>query len=94
LFKRGRVLKSYDAFVAQMTAIPLREPKGSFTGHVDIRKDNGAFSEETHFESGQVFASENEALQAGFQIAKQKIDTGFQPKDVVVNLDELVGSQD
>lgn len=92
--KMSRLQKSYKTFVVQAIAIPLRGPEGSFTVHVDLRKDNGNYSDETHFESGQVFPSENEALEAGFQIAKQKIDTGFQPKNVVVNLDERVGFQD
>ena len=78
----------------QATAIPLREPKGTFTVHVDIRKDNGHYSDETHFESGAIFSSENAAVEAGLQIGKQKIDAGFQPKNIVTNLDELVGLQD
>jgi len=90
----SRLQKSYQTFVVQATAIPLREPEGNFTVHVDIRKDNRNYSDETHFESGQVFPTENEALEAGFHIGKQKIDAGFQPKSIVTNLDEIVGVQD
>ncbi len=79
--------KTYKTFAVQATDIPLREPEGSFTVHVDIRKDNGNYSEETHFESGAIFPNESVALEAGFQIGKQKIDAGFQPKNVVTNLD-------
>jgi len=90
----SRLQKAYKTFVIQATAIPLREPKRSFTVHVDIRKDNGHYSDQTHFESGAIFSSENAALEAGFQIGKQKIDAGFQPTNIVTNLDELVGLQD
>jgi len=90
----SRLQKSYKTFVVQATAIPLREQEGSFTVHVDIRKDNSAYSDETHFESGEVFPNETVALEAGFQIAKQKIDTGFQPTNIVINPDEQVGLQD
>jgi len=90
----SRLQKAYKTFVIQATAIPLREPKRSFTVHVDIRKDNGHYSDETHFESGVIFSSENAALEAGFQIGKQKIDAGFQPKSIVTNLDDAVGVQD
>lgn len=38
--RMSRLQKSYKTFVVQATAIPLREPEGSFTVHVDIRKDN------------------------------------------------------
>lgn len=62
--------------------------------HVDIRKHNGHYSDETHFESGAIFSSENVALEAGIQIGKQKIDAGFQPKSIVTNLDNAVGVQD
>lgn len=75
----SRLQKSYKTFVVQATAIPLREPEDSFTVHVDIRKDNGSHSDMTHFESGQVFPSENAALAAGFKIGKQKIDAISNP---------------
>lgn len=82
----SRLEKSHKNFVVQSTAIPLREPEGSFTVHFDIRKDHKTYSDETHFETGQIFTSENEALAAGFEMGKQKIDSGFEPTDVVVNL--------
>lgn len=90
----SRLQKSYNTFVVQATAIPLREPEGSFTVHVDIRKDNGNYTDETHFESGGIFSSENAALEGGFRIGKEKIDTGFQPKSIVTNLDETAGVHD
>ena len=85
--RMSRLQKTYKTFVIQATAIPLREPKDSFTVHVDIRKDNGNYSDETHFESGAILPNENAALEAGFQTGNQKIDAGFHPKGVVTNLD-------
>jgi hypothetical protein len=81
----GRLQKVHKGFVIQSTALALREPKDSFTVHVDIRKDHKAYSDDSHFESGQVFRSENDALEAGFQMGKEKVDAGFQPKNIVVN---------
>jgi len=81
----SRLQKIYKTFVVQSTAIPVREPKGSYTVHIDIRKDNGNYSDGTHFESGAIFHSENEALEAGFQIGKQQIDAGFQSKLIATN---------
>jgi len=90
----SRLQNSYKNFVIQATAVPLREPKNHFTVHVNIRRDTGAFSEDTIFQSGQVFANENEALEAGIQIGKQKIDNGFQLRNVVVNVNDPVALKD
>ena len=90
----SRLQKSYKRFVIKATALPLREPENSFTVHVSIRKDTGRYSDETPFESGKIFANENEALEAGIQLGREKIDTGFQSKEITFCLDQLVGSQD
>jgi hypothetical protein len=60
---------------------------------VAIREEHGAFLDETPFESGKVFPSENEALEAGIQMGKQQIDSGFQSKNIVIS-EDLVGLQD
>ena len=83
----SRLQKSYKRFVIKATALPLREPKDSFTVHVNIRKDTGRYSDETPFESGKIFATENEALEAGIQIGQEQIDSGFQPKNLVTSED-------
>jgi hypothetical protein len=89
----SRLQESYKRFVIKATALPLREPENSFTVHINIRKDTGRYSDETPFESGKIFPSENEALEAGIQIGKQQIDSGFQPKHIVTS-EDLVGLQD
>jgi len=43
----------------------------------------GNHSDETLFESEEIFSTENAALDAGFQIGKQKIETGFRSKNIV-----------
>ena len=89
----SRLQKSYKRFVIKATALPLREPKNSFTAHINIRKDTGRYSDETPFESGKIFASENEALEAGIRMGTRQIDSGFQPKNIVTS-EDLVGLQD
>jgi hypothetical protein len=89
----SRLQKSYKRFVIKATALPLREPRDSFSVHVNIRKDTGRYSDETPFESGKIFATENEALDAGIQLGTQQIDSGFQPRNIVTSKD-LVGLQD
>ena len=54
---------------------------------VAIRKNMGRYSDETPIESGKIFAGENEALEAGIQIGKQQIDSGFQPRNIVTSED-------
>jgi hypothetical protein len=89
----SRLQKSYKRFVIKAIALPLREPENTFTVHVSIRKDTGRYSDETPFESGKIFATENEALEAGIQLGTQQIDSGFRPKNTVTS-EDLVGLQD
>jgi hypothetical protein len=39
----------------------------------------------THFESGERFETDEEALQAGIKLGQQKIDVGYEPNSIVVN---------
>jgi hypothetical protein len=93
LMLMSRLQKSYRRFVIKATALPLREPENSFTVHITIRKDTGRYSDETSFESGEIFPSENEALEAGILMGKRQIDTGFRPRHIVT-AEDLVGLQD
>ena len=60
---------------------------------VAIRKSMGRSFDETPFESGKVFPSENEALETGTRMGKYQIDSRFQPKKIVT-WEDLVGLQD
>ncbi len=60
---------------------------------VAIRKNIGRSFDETPFESGKVFPSENESLEAGIRMGKQQIDSRFQSKKIVTS-EDLVGLQD
>ena len=42
----------------------------------------------THFESGQRFETDEEALQAGFKLGQQKIEAGYEPT-TPVGADEI-----
>jgi hypothetical protein len=68
----------------------LRKLPSSF---VAIRKNMGRSFDETPFESGKVFPSENAALEAGIRMGKQQIDSRFQPKNILTS-EDLVGLQD
>ena len=72
----SRSKRLHKEYVIEVTALPLRD--GGFTAHISIMKDGCSYTDDTRFESGQVFASEDEALEAGFVMGKQKIDAGFQ----------------
>jgi hypothetical protein len=69
----SRLQKSYKRFVIKATAIPVQEPENNFTVHIIIRKDTGRYSDETPFESGKIFPSESEALEAGIQMGSNRL---------------------
>ena len=79
----SRLKRLYKEYVIEVTALPLRD--GGFAAQISIMKDGRSYRDDTRFESGQVFASENEALEAGFVMGKQKIDAGFQGTPIVRN---------
>ena len=78
-----RVKKLYKDYVIEVTAPAVRT--GGFTAHLCIRKDAKSYTDETPIHSGKVFSTANEALEAGLEIGKQQIDTGFQLVKIVVN---------
>jgi hypothetical protein len=48
-----------------------------FTVHFDIEAHRGGRIEVRHFESGQSFASDAKAIEAGLQMGQQKIDSNY-----------------
>jgi hypothetical protein len=55
---------------------------GGWTAHFDIAENQGSETLDTHFETGQVFESEEIALETAIRLAVQKIDTGYTPVTV------------
>jgi hypothetical protein len=78
-----RLKRLYKAHVIEVTAIPVKT--GGFTAHLSIIKDAGRYTDETPFQSGRIFTSVNEALEAGIEIGKRKIAEGFRPTTVTID---------
>jgi hypothetical protein len=80
----SRRSENYKKHVVVATSIPVRG--GGFTVHVDIEDHaNKTHVDNTHFESGQRFTTDEEALKAGLQIGYRKIDAGYVVTDLVTN---------
>jgi len=78
-----RVKRLYEGYIIEVTAFPSQT--GGFTAHFCIRKDAKSYTDETPIPSGEVFATANEALEAGFELGKQRIDAGFHPTKIVLD---------
>jgi len=72
-----RLRKPYKGYEIEIKAIPLAQPQRTVTAHVTIAKEGGSPRDEIVFESGKIFRDVNLALEAGFNLAKEKIDSGF-----------------
>jgi len=78
----SKIRQNYkDHHVIEVSSIPLRD--GGFTMHFFL-EHHGRDILVTQFESGQRFATDEEALQAGIQFGRQKVDMGYEPKEPVV----------
>jgi len=70
--------------------LPLRD--NGFTVHFDIESHTGGAVDITHFETGQRFQSQDEALEAGMKLGQRQIDVGYGIGDPVIN-DPLTGGE-
>jgi len=77
--RRGmsRTKNQYIGRVIHVTSFPLADNR--FTVHFDIEEQRDGRIEVTHFESGQWFASDAEAIEAGLKMGQQKIDSYYRP---------------
>jgi hypothetical protein len=73
----SRTKNEYSGHVIHVTSFPLADAK--FTVHFDIEEHRDRRIEVTHFESGQWFASQTEALEAGLRMGREKIDSDYGP---------------
>jgi hypothetical protein len=79
----SRARQDYKGEVIEVTSLPLFD--GGFTIHFFLER-HGHDIVVTHFESGQRFDTEEEALAAGIKLGLHQIDIGYEPKaPVVVN---------
>jgi hypothetical protein len=71
----SRTRNEYGGHVIHVTSFPLADAK--FTVHFDIEEHRGRRIEVTHFESGESFASDAKAIEAGLRMGQQKIDSDY-----------------
>lgn len=69
--------RRYKGRLIDARALPVRG--GGWTAHFDITEAQANAELDTHFETGIVFDSENEALEAALRLAAHKIDVGYTP---------------
>jgi hypothetical protein len=77
----SRVRQDYKGEVIEVTSLPLRD--GGFTIYFDLER-HGRDILVTHFESGERFDTDKEALAAGVKLGQQQIDISYEPKTPVV----------
>jgi hypothetical protein len=71
----SRTNSQYKGHVIHVISFPLAD--ANFTVHFDIEAHRGGHIDVTHFESGQSFASDAKAIEAGLQMGQQKIDSDY-----------------
>lgn len=78
-----RRTQRYHDYTLEVTTFELRD--GGYTAHYVLSKHEGPYVDETPFESGMIFASDDEAHDEGLKLAKQMVDSGFRPTKIVTN---------
>lgn len=78
----SKIRQNYKDHVIEVSSLPLRD--GGYTMHFFLER-HGHDILITQFESGQRFDTDEEALRAGIELGKQKIEAGYEPKTPVVN---------
>jgi len=96
----SRRREQYQDYTIEATSFPLRDDAG-YTVHYNLIKDERSHVDDTYCQSGAVFASDEDALDAGINMARQTIDSGFRPNKTVTNksvgeprYDRLIGPPD
>ena len=76
------VKQSYKGYIIEVRAPKLRT--GGFTTRLTISKDSKSHVDNTLIHSSKVFSTPMEALDAGLELGRQQVDSGFQPTNMVV----------
>jgi hypothetical protein len=80
----GKKGLNYNKRVIEVVSLPLRD--GGFTVHFFIEDHtNEKHVDVTEFQSGQRLATDEEALAAGIELGKRKVDEGYEVGTPVVN---------
>ena len=70
----GSKQEEYKGFVAEAISFELKDKTG-FTVSFGVLSDGKGETDETYASPGNVYASEQEALDAGVRMAKKRIDS-------------------
>lgn len=82
----SRRRQNYKQHVVEVTTYQINDEEGGYTHHFDIEDHtNGKHVDITHFESGQRFKTDEEALEAGMTLGRQKVEAGYEKGTPVVN---------
>jgi hypothetical protein len=73
----SRASRQYNGHVIHVISFPLADNK--FTVHFDIEEHRGRRIDVKHFESGESFATDAEAIEAGLRMGQKKIDSDYGP---------------
>ena len=76
------VKQSYKGYIIEVRAPKIRT--GGFTTRLTISKDSKSHVDNTLIHSSKVFSTPMEALDAGLELGRQQVDSGFQPPNMVV----------
>jgi len=76
------VKQSYKGYIIEVRAPKIRT--GGFTTRLTISKDSKSHVDNTLIHSSKVFSTPMEALDAGLELGRQQVDSGFQPTNMVV----------
>jgi hypothetical protein len=77
----SKIRQDYKREVIEVTSLPLRD--GGYTVHFFLER-HGHDVIVTHFESGQRFDTDEEALAFGVKLAQHQIDIAYEPKTPIV----------
>jgi len=72
-----RVVKGYKGRILDVQVFQLRDE--GYTSHFSIVEDRGSEMLETYFQTGQRFATHDDALTGAFWLAANKIEKGYEP---------------
>ena len=76
------VKQSYKGYIIEVRAPKIRT--GGFTTRLTISKVSKSQVDKTLIHSSKVFSTPMEALDAGLELGRQQVDSGFQPTKMVV----------
>ena len=76
------VKQSYKGYIIEVRA-PKRRT-GGFTSRLTISKDSEGLLDESLIHSSMVFTTPMEALEAGLDMGREQVDSGFRPTNIVV----------